>query len=108
MLWLSYKCKTPGAGLVEELEIIYIDVLLWDDENVIKIAAHQLTVNEVYQALVLDTDREAAWVKDDEHGRRLMVIGTCEFHNKTIIAYLDTVDEAEGIWRPRTAWRLEK
>lgn len=90
------------------MKTVYIDDLLWDDENMTKIAAHQLTINEVYQALVLDTDREAAWVEDDEHGRRLIAIGTCEFDNKRIIAYLDPVNEAEGIWRPRTAWRLEK
>lgn len=67
-----------------------------------------MTIHEVYQALVLDPEREAAWVGDEEHGRRIVAIGVCEFHNKVIIAYLDPVNEKEGYWRPRTAWRLEK
>ncbi len=88
------------------MEEIYIDDLEWDDENMAKI--HHLTVEEVYQAIVLDPDRQAVWVEDDEHGRRVMAIGTCEFHNKVIISHLDPVSEAEGLWRPRTAWRLDK
>jgi uncharacterized DUF497 family protein len=89
------------------LDEIFIDELEWDDENISKVARHQLTVSEVYEALVLDPERTASWGYDEEHGRRVMVIGTCESHNKVIIAPLDPVNEAEGLWRPRTAWRLK-
>ncbi|MBU4174490.1 MAG: hypothetical protein KKB90_12190 [Actinobacteria bacterium] len=89
------------------MDRIYIDELMWDDENMSKVAQHQLTVSEVYEALVLDTNRTASWEDDREHGLRVLAMGTCESNSKVIIAPLDPVDEAEGIWRPRTAWRLK-
>ena len=89
------------------MDEIFIDELDWDDENISKVAKHQLTVSEVYEALVLDPERIASWDDDEEHGPRVMAIGTCESHNKVIIAPLDPVNKAEGLWRPRTAWRLK-
>lgn len=64
------------------------------------------TPKEVYEAIIVDTDREARWVKDEEHGTRLMVMGTTESTNKLIIAYLDPENEFDGIWSVRTAWRI--
>lgn len=89
------------------MDEIYIDCLLWDDENISKVAKHQLTVREVYEALVLDTERIASWDEDNEHGKRLLVMGTSESHGKKIMSPLDPINEADGIWRPRTAWRIK-
>lgn len=82
---------------------IRINELLWDDENLTHL--HDLRAWEVESAIIDDPHREARWVEDEEHGRRLMAEGRCEDNSKRIRTYLDPVNEADGIWKPRTAWR---
>lgn len=66
-----------------------------------------LTTSDVHEAIILDPARQAGWVEDETHGRRLMVMGICESNNKKVLSYLDPVNEFDGIWAVRTAWRID-
>ncbi|MBU1672764.1 MAG: hypothetical protein KKF41_05505 [Actinobacteria bacterium] len=86
------------------IHIVYIE---WDDEHINKLKRdHGLEVYDVDEAIVRDPDRRAKWVSSQKHGRRLMVTGYSECHGKAIIAFLDPVNEREGIRRIRTAWEV--
>jgi hypothetical protein len=67
---------------------------------------HDLEFWEVEEAVIWDPDKEARWVWDKKHGRRLCVMGVSESHNKRILAFLDSVNREEGIWKVRTAWEV--
>ncbi|MBU4401092.1 MAG: hypothetical protein KKE86_17405 [Planctomycetes bacterium] len=81
--------------------------LRWSDEVDIKIARRGLSRLDVYEAIVLDPNHEAYWVEDEEHGRRLYARGVSESNPKEVLAYLDPLNEFDGIWSVRTAWRLD-
>lgn len=76
------------------------------DEAIVKFAKHGLTIEEVKEAVIWDPDKTAVWEKHKEHGGRLKVIGRCESNNKVILAFLDPYEVADGIWKPRTAYRV--
>ena len=86
---------------------IRLDELLWSDKALIKVARHGLTPSEIYDAVILDPNRELGWVEDETHGSRLMAMGVCESNNKKVLAYLDPVNEFDGIWAVKTAWRVD-
>ena len=86
---------------------IYIWNLVWDDGLINKLKReHGLEFWEVEEAVIWDPNKEARWVRGKKHGRRLCVMGVSESHNKLILAFLDPVNRAEGIWRVRTAWEV--
>lgn len=86
---------------------IRLDELLWNDQALMKVAKRGLTPSEVYDAIILDSSRKLGWVEDETHGSRLMAMGTCESNNKKVLVYLDPVNEFDGIWAVRTAWRID-
>lgn len=88
---------------------LHIYELEWRDDIIDKVARkHGLTVAEVEQAFIEDPDRVAQWTteKERKHGRRLEVVGS-SWTGKVIHGYLDPVDPDDGVWRVRTARRVE-
>ena len=78
------------------------------DAAIAKFAKHDLSVDEVEEAVLWDPKRKAAWKSDSKHGGRLKVIGRCESSNKVIVALLDPWDVNNGVWKPRTAYRVSQ
>ena len=78
------------------------------DEAIAKFAKHDLSVEEVEEAVLWDPERKATWKSDAKHGCRLKVMGRCESSNKVIVAFLDPWDINNGVWKPRTAYRVSQ
>lgn len=64
-----------------------------------------LTFETVRQALIYAKDVRAAWVEDQEHGRRVMAEAKT-YGETRFVAYMDPLNEHdpdEGTWKLRTA-----
>jgi hypothetical protein len=70
---------------------------------------HNLTGQEVREALLYARDAVAKWVEDDVYGRRLMVRGST-YLGRPVIAYMkprNPDDENEGTFILRTAMTID-
>jgi hypothetical protein len=67
---------------------------------------HNISPDEVREAICFGAHRDARWHTHDQYGRRLIVIGD-NYAGRSIVAYLKPINEAEGIWECRTAMALD-
>jgi hypothetical protein len=67
---------------------------------------HNLTVEQVNEAIAFGAHDKAVWDNDSERGIRLVVTGTTS-DGIALIAYLRPIDRADGLWRCLTAFRME-
>jgi hypothetical protein len=63
---------------------------------------HNMTPEEVREALVLRPDVDRRWENHPEHGRRLLAEGTT-YEGRPVLAALLPVDVDDGIWMLKTA-----
>jgi hypothetical protein len=68
------------------------------------VTKHQVTPEEVRQAVLFTAYRTARWHNHPVYGRRLEVHGYTD-DQVPILAILTPVDEVDGIWECRTARR---
>lgn len=66
---------------------------------------HNVTVEEIRRWCVPVQYEWAGWHRHDLHGWRLLV-ETRDDQGKLIQVILQPIDENEGIWKLRTAWRI--
>jgi hypothetical protein len=62
-----------------------------------------ITGDMIREACLLDSYLHAVWDEHPRHGWRLVVVGRSG--DITIKMMLQEVDEADGVWPLRTAWR---
>lgn len=62
---------------------------------------HDLTIDEVEEAVAFGHHDAARWDNHPDYGRRLIVRGTTAA-GRRVIAYLAPYDD--GVWEVRTAW----
>lgn len=86
--------------------VAYIaEVLPAGDAKMAEIAArHQVTLDEVREAVIYTDVEESGWDYDPDpkRGWRLLVVGTT-YTGRRLLVVLFPVDEPEGIWRLGTA-----
>lgn len=88
------------------MESEWIAVLIFTPEVSAKIQAkHNLTEDEVRQAVCFGGHREARWHDHPDYGLRLVVKGETA-DGRPLMAYLHPVDRTDGTWECRTAIRL--
>jgi hypothetical protein len=86
----------------------WISVLVVDDAIERKIREkHNLTSDQVKQAILHGAHDEARWDDSPEYGERLLVSGTT-YDGVSLIAILSDVDMNDGVWELRTAVRVRR
>lgn len=85
----------------------WVGHLLFSPEVIAKLASkHNLSPEQVKQAVTCDAHDRDYWDDDPNYGLRLVVEGT-DAAGTGIIAYLRPVDARDGLWRCLTAIRME-
>jgi len=88
--------------------IVPIPVIVIDPPTVDKIKSkHNVTADEVEEALLMRLDVEARWEDHPKHGRRVVAIGSTATRRE-LVAALEPIDVDEGIWRLKTARWLRR
>lgn len=88
---------------MKKIHLIDID---WDEQSISEVAAHGLYPWEVEEAALYDTSRQAKWTSDDKHGKRIQILGTCEWNGKKLRVFIRIIDEEMGVGRVITAWEV--
>jgi hypothetical protein len=82
---------------------VWIAQVEFDPEVVTKLQTkHNISPDEVREAVCFGAHREARWHTHPQYGRRLIVIGD-SYAGMPIVAYLKPIDQTDGIWDCRTA-----
>jgi hypothetical protein len=85
------------------LTVVYIAQIVIDASIVAKInSKHNVTREEVVEAIQWPAATRAAWEDHPLHGRRLIASGRTA-SDRRILAVLQPVDAADGTWRLRSA-----
>ncbi len=88
--------------------IVPIPEIVIDPHIVDKIKSkHNVTADEVKEALLMQLDVDARWEEHPKHGRRVIAIGRIAT-GRELIAALLPIDADEGIWRLKTARWLRR
>ena len=103
MVCLLHQWQTPN---VQPSRSIYIAEIRIADSIELKIKTkHNVTPEEVREALVLRNDVRAGWENHPAHGERVVALGTT-YRGRPILAVLVPVDPADpldGVWILKTA-----
>lgn len=83
-----------------------VDILMSDDVEHKLWVKHRVRRAEVEEAALMGGYRDAIWLNDPDYGERLLVRGPT-FDGVELLVVLEPVNEADGIWRCRTARRAE-
>lgn len=84
----------------------WIGFLLFDPGTAAKIRdKHQLTEDQIREAVLFGHAEHARYREDTPYGPRLEVIGTAADGTR-LKAWLEPADRTDGIWRCKTAWKL--
>ncbi len=84
----------------------WVGDLLFSPEVIAKLATkHNLSPEQVKQAITCDAQDRDYWEDHPVYGRRLIVLGT-DADGTQIIAYLRPIDANDGLWRCLTAIRM--
>jgi hypothetical protein len=65
---------------------------------------HDLTPEQVFEAVAVGAHDSAGWDDDPSYGSRLVMFGSDEIGR--IVVYLRPVDRRDGVWKCLTAWRV--
>jgi hypothetical protein len=86
---------------------VWIAQVEFDPEIASKVQTkHNISPDEVREAICFGKHREARWDDHPQYGRRLIVIGD-NYLGESIVAYLKPIDQRDGIWECRTAMPWE-
>ena len=64
---------------------------------------HNLTDEEVVEAVAHGNHDRAVWDDEEAYGERLVLTGST-YNGRRIIAYLRPIDRDDGTWECMTAW----
>lgn len=93
---------SPRAS-TQARDVIYIGLVLIDPSVEAKInEKHNVTPDEVREAIQWPARARAVWEDHPDHGLRVIAVGTT-WTGRTLMAVLQPVHEADGTWRLRSA-----
>ncbi len=86
---------------------VWIAQVKFDPETASKVQTkHNISPDEVREAICFGRHRRVFWDEHPYYGRRLIVIGD-NYRGESIIAYLKPINQADGTWECRTAMPWE-
>jgi len=86
---------------------VWIAQVVFDPQVASKVQTkHNISPDEVREAVCFGKHRRAFWDEHPDYGRRLLVIGD-SYTGASIVAYLKPINQADGTWECRTAMPWE-